>query len=286
MPRTIGRDDMSTSEISGKVRRRGAAEGGANAPAPAVGGESEREVPDLSQLETRLIYRFKDRELLELALTHRSAYSRYSRGDYERLEFLGDAVLDLAIAHMLLENYPGAMEGQLSKMRAALVNTASLADIARAFNLGPHIRLSRGESAQGGAERSSILADVLEAIIGAVYRDGGYDPAFECAKRFFEARLASVTPSDPKTELQEVLHARGNPAPRYLLECVEGPEHNPTFISVVEIQGQIAGRGRGGTKKASQQAAAALALQWLSSKSEQSAKEDSEEKKEVDGDPQ
>lgn len=216
---------------------------------------------EYSKIEEALNYKFNDHAWLERALTHRSVFSKGSKNDYERLEFLGDAVLDLAIAHLLLDQHPEAREGELSKMRAALVNTTSLAEIARSLNLGPFIRLSRGELASGGNDRPSILADVLEAVIGALYREAGYDRVLKCIEHLFGTDIKDVTPRDPKTELQEALHALGSDAPVYLLECVEGPEHAPTFISVVEVDGQIVGRGRGNTKKASQQAAAGEALE-------------------------
>jgi ribonuclease-3 len=215
------------------------------------------------EIEERLGYSFSDRSWLELALTHRSMQAKGAKSDYERLEFLGDAVFDLAVAHLLIDRHPDAKEGDLSKMRAALVNTASLADIARNLQLGRYIRLSRGELASGGAERASILADVVEAVLGAVYRDGGYQPAIACIERLLGEQIVTVTPRDPKTELQEALHAAGSEAPVYRLECVEGPEHAPEFISVVEVDGQIVGRGKGPTKKASQQHAAEEALLHL-----------------------
>jgi len=215
------------------------------------------------ELETALHYQFKDYSWLERALTHRSAPTKGNKNDYERLEFLGDAVLDLAVADLLLIRHQEAREGELSKMRAALVNTSSLADISRTLNIGPYIILSRGELANGGAERPSILADVLEAVVGAIYREGGYQTALICIETFFGDQLMDVEPRDPKTELQEALHAAGSEAPAYLLECTEGPEHAPAFISVVEVDGQIVGRGRGNTKKASQQAAAEEALKKL-----------------------
>lgn len=217
-----------------------------------------------SHIEEQLSYRFQNLDSLQRALTHRSVPGgQGSRNDYERLEFLGDAVLDLVIAHLLLDAHKELKEGELSKMRAALVNTTSLANIARRINLGRYIKLSRGELANGGADRPSILADVFEAVIGAVYREAGYEQAFACVKKLFGELISTVTPIDPKTELQEALHAAGSEAPTYMLECVEGPEHAPTFISVVEVDKQIVGRGRGPTKKASQQAAAAEALERL-----------------------
>ncbi len=217
------------------------------------------------QIEAVLGYQFVDRAWLERSLTHRSIHARTnSKNDYERLEFLGDAVLDLAVAHLLLDIYPDAREGELSKMRAALVNTQSLAEAARGLGLGPYIRLSRGELISGGAERASTLADVFEALMGAIYREAGFEVALQCVQRLFGEKLQNVTPTDPKTELQEALHAQGSEPPEYLLEVVEGPEHSPTFVSVVKVDGQIVGRGRGTTKKASQQAAAAEALAKVS----------------------
>lgn len=215
---------------------------------------------DFESLEERLGISFADRTLLSRALTHRSALGLKERADYERLEFLGDAVLDLSVAHLLSDLHPEAREGELSKMRAALVNTQALADIARKLELGPYIRLGRGEFSSGGAERPSILADVMEAVIGAVYRDSSYEVALALIERIFGTSLQEVTPFDPKTELQEALHAAGSEPPEYLLELVEGPEHAPTFVTVVTVDGEIAGRGRGTTKKAAQQEAAAQAL--------------------------
>jgi len=232
---------------------------------PEVSEVPSENMPDLAVVEASLSYTFKDRVLFELALTHRSVQSRGTRNDYERLEFLGDAVLDLAVAHLLLENYPEAREGDLSKMRAALVNTTSLAEVSRNLSLGKYIRLSRGEVASGGADRPSILADVIEALMGAIYREAGFDVAFKVVSQLFIEKLKNVTPRDPKTELQEKLHARGDQSPEYLLECVEGPEHAPAFVSIVQVCGETFGRGRGPTKKASQQEAAAEAIQKLDS---------------------
>jgi ribonuclease-3 len=215
---------------------------------------------NLDTLEKKLGYVFKNKELLQHALTHRSALGVKDRADYERLEFLGDAVLDLSVAHLLSDKHPDAKEGELSKMRAALVNTQALSQIAKELELGPFIRLGRGEISSGGAERPSILADVMEAVIGALYRDSSYDVAFETVDRIFGSSLDTVLPSDPKTELQEALHVAGSESPQYLLEMVEGPEHAPTFVTVVLVDGEIAGRGRSSTKKASQQLAASEAL--------------------------
>ena len=128
------------------------------------------------------------------------------------------------------------------------------------MNLGPYIRLGRGEASAGGSERPSILADVTEALFGAIYRDSNYQKAFDIISEVFSSYIDQVQPNDPKTELQEALHAAGSEPPNYLLELVEGPEHAPTFVSVVIVDGIISGRGKGNTKKASQQSAAAEAL--------------------------
>ncbi len=225
---------------------------------------AEEEVPkpcdDYDKLEERFGYKFQDRELLQRALTHRSALGIKERADYERLEFLGDAVLDLAVAHLLSDVHPEAREGELSKMRAALVNTQALAKIGRAIEIGPFIRLGRGEYSSGGNDRPSILADVMEAIIGAMYRDSNYETSLATIEVMFGEDLYKVTPYDPKTDLQEVLHIAGSEPPNYLLELVEGPEHAPTFVTVVVVDGEICGRGRGPTKKGAQQEAAAEAL--------------------------
>jgi ribonuclease-3 len=218
---------------------------------------------DYEFIEEKIGYTFKNRSDLAAALTHRSALGFKERADYERLEFLGDAVLDLAVADLLIEIHPEAREGELSKMRAALVNTQALAAIAKRFELGPFIKLGRGENSSGGQERPSILADVIEAIVGAMYRDGGFDRSIEVIRNIFGDTLKEVTPFDPKTELQELLHAAGSEPPEYLLEMVEGPEHQPTFVTVVIIDGEIAGRGKGPNKKAAQQFAAAKVIERM-----------------------
>lgn len=223
-------------------------------------GQSYTPRIDYDVLEGVLGISFQDKSLLSRALTHRSAVGMKERADYERLEFLGDAVLDLSVAHLLSDRHPDAREGELSKMRAALVNTQALAKIAKNLDINPFIRLGRGELSSGGAERPSILADVTEAIIGAYYRDRGYDAAFKLIENLFGKDIDQVTPFDPKTELQEQLHTSGSEPPTYLLEMVEGPEHAPTFVTIVQVDGQIAGRGRAGTKKSAQQIAATEAL--------------------------
>jgi ribonuclease-3 len=230
----------------------------------------------LALLEGCLGYRFINQELLEAALTHRSLQQAESVQHYERLEFLGDAVLDLAIAALLIKRHPEASEGELSKMRAALVSTKSLAELARSIELGAHVRLSRGERLSGGDERPSILADVVEAVMGALLEEQGFDRSVSCIERLFSARLDNVLPSDPKTELQELLHATSKNHPSYQLLAIEGPQHEAVFVSSVNVGDEILGIGRGGSKKLSQQAAAAEALRRVRSTQHLKAKEEEE----------
>lgn len=215
---------------------------------------------DYEHVEKIFDYSFNDKERLERALTHRSAFKGKPNHDYERLEFLGDAVLGLTIADLLSSHYPDASEGNLSKMRAALVNTTALAEIAKENELGDFIKLGRGEASSGGSERPSILADVMEAIFGAMYRDSDFETVFSKIKNLYGQRIKVVNPSDPKTELQELLHIEGSEAPNYQVELVEGPVHAPIFIVIALVDGEVAGRGKGPTKKAAQQSAAADVL--------------------------
>ena len=215
---------------------------------------------EMREIEAKIGYSFKNPSLLSTAFTHRSALGQNNRVDYERLEFLGDAVLDLVVAQLLCEYHTQAQEGELSKMRAALVNTQNLASFAKDLGFSSHVKLGRGEFTNGGANRPSILADVVEATVGAVFSDGGYSAAFNMIKHILGDSIRQVVPSDPKTELQEALHSAGSDSPQYLLKCVEGPEHSPNFITVVLVDGDVVGFGNGSTKKASQQEAAAFAL--------------------------
>ena len=218
---------------------------------------------DYEYIEETLGYTFKDRILLERALTHRSALRGEDRVDYERLEFLGDAVLGLTMAHALSDKHLDAKEGALSKMRAALVNTKALADIAKKLGLGAFVKLGWSEMITGGADRPSILADVVEAIIGAIYSDSNYEVVRVVVERLYGDEVVTVSPSDPKTELQVRLHIEDSDAPSYQIEIVEGAVHAPTFVAVVIVDGVVAGRGRGNTKKAAHQEAASEALRRL-----------------------
>lgn len=201
-----------------------------------------------------------DPALLERALTHRSyAYEKGGLPTNERLEFLGDSVLGLVVTDTLFRSHPDLAEGQLAKLRAAVVNMRALANVARSLDLGHYVRLGRGEEGTGGRNKSSILADTLEAIIGAVYLDRGLDEASSLVHRLFDpviVRSASLGAGlDWKTSLQELTAAELLGVPEYHVE-ESGPDHQKTFRAEVLLGGQVYGRGSGTTKKEAEQQAA------------------------------
>lgn len=211
-----------------------------------------------------LPYRFVRPELLDEALTHRSA----GRRNNERLEFLGDAVLNFLIADALYRRVPDADEGGLSRLRANLVRRETLAEIAGELALGDALVLGPGELKSGGFRRKSILADALEAVIGAVYLDGGFQACSDLVDRLFEQRLESLPTTDslkdPKTRLQEYLQARQAPLPAYRLVAEEGEPHRRVFFVACEIEGMdrpVEASGR--SRRAAEQEAARLALETL-----------------------
>ena len=216
-------------------------------------------------VEAALAHRFADRSLLDTALAHPSYAHEIdgSRGN-ERLEFLGDAVLDLAVARLLYETHPAWSEGDLTRARAAVVNTRALARSARQLGIGHHARLGRTERKTGGTDKDRILANVLEALVGAVYLDGGLEPVVALARRLFGELLVPGAPplaADPKTRFQEWAHATHAATPRYVGVSdsgVENDEHR--FVVEVRLSGEVRGRGAGRTKRAAEQAAAAAAL--------------------------
>ena len=211
----------------------------------------------------KLGYRFADDSLLQLALTHRSA----GRPNNERLEFLGDALVNLAVAEMLFDSRPHANEGELSRLRAQLVSEAGLAERARTLQLGDALKLGPGELKSGGYRRDSILADAFEALVAAIYRDGGYAVCRDWLRAVFAESLAVAGPpqKDPKTRLQEWLQARGLPLPRYELLAEHGEEHARQFDVVCVVEQPQAARfeGRGGSRRAAEQVAAEAALASL-----------------------
>jgi ribonuclease-3 len=217
-----------------------------------------------AQFEQRIGYRFKDSALLEQALTHISALTgaRNRAGSYQRLEFLGDHVLGLVISDMLFRAFPKADEGELSRRLADLVRKEACADVARAIDLGAVIRLGASESHAGGRGRTAILADVCEALVGAVYLDGGYAAASGLIDRLWGERMR--TPARPlrdsKTVLQEWAQARGLPTPNYREIERKGPDHDPEFRVTVELPKFAPAEGLGRSKRAAEQAAAAALL--------------------------
>jgi ribonuclease III len=213
----------------------------------------------------RLGYGFRDPALLEAALTHRSA----GRRNYERLEFVGDAVLSFAVAAMLFRACPDADEGELSRYRAALVSGSSLAEVATELRLGEQLRLGGGEMKSGGHRRSSILADALEALFGAVYLDGGIGAAIEVIESLFADRVGALPQAqelkDPKTRLQEQLQARGLPLPAYAVEAVSGEPHEQWFVARCEVGAlELQAHGEGSSRRRAEQEAARQLLDTLS----------------------
>ncbi|WP_266156719.1 ribonuclease III [Dyella silvatica] len=212
---------------------------------------------------TRLTYRFRDASLAQLALTHRSA----GKPNNERLEFLGDALLGVVVAELLYEVHPNASEGELSRLRAQLVNGQALAVIARELELGDELKLGPGELKSGGFRRDSILADAFEAVVAAVYMDGGFAACRETVRNLFEPRIAAIPRSskDAKTRLQEWLQARGLPLPLYELKDSRGEDHAKTFDVSCEIVEPmpIHAQGHSGSRRAAEQDAAEIVLRQL-----------------------
>jgi ribonuclease-3 len=222
-----------------------------------------RKTADKTGLLERIDYRFTDESLLDRALTHISALSGKSRsGSYQRLEFLGDRVLGLVVSDMLLRAFPKADEGELSKRLADLVRKETCAEVARAMDLGAAIRLGNSESNAGGRRRVAILADVCEALIGAVFLDGGYPAAAKLVDAFWNERMhaAARPPRDAKTALQEWAQGRGLPTPSYKEVERKGPHHNPEFRVAVVLPNRDPAEGQGKSKRAAEQAAAAAML--------------------------
>jgi ribonuclease-3 len=224
---------------------------------------------DTSVLERILGHTFDNRELLIRALTHRS-YANENRGkgsrDNEKLEFLGDAVLDLTVGHMLMDRYPSLREGQLSVTRSQVVSERGLSELAGELGLGEWLYLGKGELRSGGRNKASILADAMEAVIAAVYLDGGFPAAWQLVERLFETSLDSVEETgfyDFKTRLQELAQSRLKATPVYKVVATSGPDHAKQFVVAVEIAGREWGRGQGASKKRAEQYAAANASFYL-----------------------
>ena len=240
-----------------------------------VGGGMVVPLPqEFDALEERIGYRFRDRGLLEHALTHKSkAHEDPSGGvaDNESLEFLGDAVLGLVVADTLFRSFPAYSEGQKSKIKANLVSTASLAELAEQLGLGDHMILGRGEEKTGGRRKQALLADTCEALIAAIYLDGGLDPARAFLMREFhsgieDAKRPDYFGRDHKSRLQEKLQANGRPLPSYRVSGEIGPDHRKMFHVEVFVGEEQIAQGVGRTKKEAEQEGARLALDALNAK--------------------
>jgi ribonuclease-3 len=226
-------------------------------------------VSDFNALQTRIEYRFQDISLLRLALTHPSVAHEQGRlvRHNQRLEFLGDAVLGLVLTRELYDKFPMVSEGPLTKARAQMINRRTLAEQARRIDLQNDLILSRGEEANLGRSRASALADGFEALIGAVFLDGGFDAARSFVLRSFREAFGELTSiphlENPKGELQEILQAKSPDAPQYVVAGATGPDHDRDFECVVTHGGIELGRGRGKSKKEAESEAAVAALKTL-----------------------
>lgn len=224
----------------------------------------------MEAFEEKLCHRFGNRRLLETALTH-SSYANESRAAgcecNERLEFLGDSILGMVVADALFRRFPDMPEGRMTRLRARLVCEESLHAVASELSLGSYIRLGRGEEHTGGRQRASILADAVEAVIAALYLDGGMDTARGFIERHILSALDSGSPSlllgDYKTELQELIQRKSGQSLSYALLGESGPDHDKVFTSEVCLNGKPIGSGSGRTKKEAEQAAAHAALEAL-----------------------
>lgn len=218
----------------------------------------------MDTLQQRIGYRFRDASLLEQALTHRSLAREHPHN--QRLEFLGDAVLGMMVAELLYSLYPDADEGDLSKRLVALVNGEQLAIIARELKLGELLFMSPSEEEQRGRENNSNLEDACEALLGAIYLDGGIDAVRGVFTQFWKplAETLKAAPKDAKTSLQEWAQARALPLPEYTVLSAEGPAHAPDFVIEVVVNGQVA-QGRGASKRVAERLAAETLLKQLAS---------------------
>ena len=221
--------------------------------------------------ELSLKIKFQDKDILDLALTHTSycnEHPEYAKGSNERLEFLGDALLDMVVGYRIYELFPDVDEGQLTQLRSVLVRDEMLASIARELGLGAHLRMGRGEAASGGRDRESNLAAALEALFAAVFLDKGYKIAAAYILRVLASEIEKVLgdgiPSEPKSLLQELAHQQGYRSPKYRVINIKGPDHRPTYSVEVLIEGKVMGRGTGYRMVEAERQAAMEALTSIS----------------------
>ena len=225
---------------------------------------------ELKELQESISYKFKNVGLLNQALTHRSFVNEnksYDLQDNERLELLGDSVLDVIITHILMDRFPEYTEGDLSKARAAVVNEKSLSSIAGEFKLGEYLLLGKGEEATNGRDKDSILAAAFEALVATIYLDGGFKKVFKVISKHFSGILAEEKKEgfykDYKTQLQEYAQSNFKTTPQYVLTGESGPDHSKTFQINALVNSIVLGKGTGRSKKAAEQEAAKEALQIL-----------------------
>lgn len=215
-------------------------------------------------LEEVVGYRFKDAGLLKQALSHKSHASESGSGVYnERLEFLGDSVLASVVAHAVFIGYPDEPEGNLSKKKSLLVSRPSLALWGEALDIGAHLHLGVGEESTGGRTRQSLLANAVEALIGAIYLDGGYEAAAKFIRAWYDRTHGSLLETDHKSRLQEILQKRHKSPPSYETTAATGPDHDKVFQITVRLGERELGRGTGKSKKEAEQAAASDALKKM-----------------------
>ena len=235
-------------------------------------------MPPLSDIQRRIAYTFSDPELLGRALTHKS-YANENKVPYhnERMEFLGDSVLNLIVSEYLMKTCPDSAEGALSRLRASVVSEPALAGIAREIGLGSHLLLGKGEEQTGGRDKDSLLANCLEALIASIYLDRGMDATEAFIIRFFDGLMkkacAARVSLDYKTELQELCQERLKQLPEYRVASETGPDHQKQFEVDVWIKGQLSGHGVGKSKKEAEQKAAKEALETLSENRGQSTED-------------
>jgi len=219
----------------------------------------------LESLQKELGYQFKDLTLLIRCLTHVSYDRQKTEGHNEVLEFLGDAVLDLAVSDLLMRHNPEKSEGDLSRMRASLVNSSVLAEKATELKLGPLLRLGKGEERSEGRSKPSILAGAFEALLGGIYQEGGYAAARGAVECYFLADVSGkkLGQQDYKTRLQEISQMLFHAPPTYRVVAESGPDHEKFFVTEISVGGTVLGKGEGRSKKQSEQAAAKIALMEL-----------------------
>lgn len=224
---------------------------------------------ELLALETRCGHTFHDRELLRTALTHRSWAHENGGGDNERLEFLGDAVLQICSTLALMARYPDAREGELSRLRSGVVSTKALAEVGRTLRIGEVLRLGNGEEQTGGRTRKRVLACATEAILGAIYEDAGLEACHAAVRRWLGQRMqgleahAAIGWKDPRSRLQEITQANGGSTPSYEVREQDGPAHDLVFAVDVLLDGELLGQGLGTSKREASRQAAENALSKL-----------------------